>query len=84
MKFTKKRYCKLVLTFHNVSECKTAIYFSFWFTLQFMWPGDIDHYSLALLHLFDKPRDTLSNKDRARPNETSIITIKGNFWVILK
>ncbi len=30
---------------------------------------------LASLHLFDRPRDTLSNKDRTRPNETSIITI---------
>jgi hypothetical protein len=24
---------------------------------------------------FDRPRDTLSNRDRTRPNETSIITI---------
>ncbi len=30
---------------------------------------------LASLHLFDRPRDTLSNRDRTRPNETSIITI---------
>jgi hypothetical protein len=30
---------------------------------------------LASLHLFDRPRDTLSNRDRTRPNESSIITI---------
>ncbi len=31
--------------------------------------------SLLRRFLFDRPRDTLSDKDRTRPNETSIITI---------
>jgi hypothetical protein len=35
-------YGKLVETFHNVSECKTVIYFDWWFPLQFTQPGDID------------------------------------------
>ncbi len=35
-------YGKLVETFHNVSECKTAVYFGGWFTLQFRWLGDGD------------------------------------------
>ncbi len=31
--------------FHNVCECKTVLYFGWWFTLQFRWPGDLDHCS---------------------------------------
>ncbi len=38
----KNYYCKQVETFHNVSECKTVLYFSWWFTLQPRWPGDLD------------------------------------------
>jgi hypothetical protein len=29
---------------------------------------------------FDRLRDTLSNRDRTRPNETSIITIRSPGW----
>ncbi len=35
-------YRKLVETFHNVSECKTVVYFGWWLTLQFLQPGDLD------------------------------------------
>jgi hypothetical protein len=35
-------YRKLVETFHNVSECKTDIYFDSRFSLQFARPGDLD------------------------------------------
>ncbi len=38
-------YHELVETFCNVSECKTFVYFGWWFTLQFRWPGDLDRYS---------------------------------------
>ncbi len=35
-------YRKLVETFHNVSKCKTVVYFDWLFPLQFMGLGDID------------------------------------------
>ncbi len=43
-------FCKLVETFHIASECRTAVYFGWWFTLQvqvarWLWP-------LILLHCF--------------------------------
>jgi hypothetical protein len=37
---------------------------------------------LASLHLFDRPRDTPSNRDRTRPNENSIITIAEEYLKI--
>jgi hypothetical protein len=37
---------------------------------------------LDSLHLFNRPRDTLSKRDRTRPNETSIITIAEQYLKI--
>ncbi len=41
-------YGKLVETFHNVSECKTVVYFGWYLTLQFLWPGDLDCWSFGI------------------------------------
>ncbi len=45
------------------------------FPLQFMRPGDLDRYSLGIDSFLDRWRVTLSNRDRTRLNQTSIITI---------
>ncbi len=39
-------------------------------------PGDIDHYYLGIASLLDRPRVTLTNRNRTILNETSIITIE--------
>jgi hypothetical protein len=68
-------YHKLAETFHNVSECKTAIYFSWWVILQLRWPGDLWPLNLWYCFTFDRLRITLSNRDRTRPYKTINITI---------
>ncbi len=47
----KQLYCyrKLVKTFHNVSKCKTKIYFGWLFILQLRWSGDLDCNSFLSL-----------------------------------
>ncbi len=47
-------YRKLVETFHNVSECKTVVYFIWWFTLQFRWLGDLTKVFIKVLTAFPK------------------------------
>ncbi len=45
------KYCKLVEAFHNVNECKTAVYFGWWLPLQFMRPDDFDRLPFGVASL---------------------------------
>ncbi len=69
-------YCKLVETFHVVSECKTAIYFS-WSLIQAL-PNQyncFDCWSLLASSNSLTDSQVCINKDRTRQNETFIYTI---------
>ncbi len=51
LKLKCNKYRKLVETFHNVTECKTDVYFYWWFSLQFKRPGDLDCWSFSVTSL---------------------------------
>ncbi len=61
-------YCKLVETFHNVSECKTVVYFDWWLALQIGWMI-LTVNLLALLHFWtdwELHLTTETEQDRTR------------------
>jgi hypothetical protein len=70
------QYCKLVETFHVASECKTAVYFILWLTLQFLGGQVIVTVNpLRLLYSLTDQDFILSKRDRTRPYKIFIITI---------
>jgi hypothetical protein len=71
-------YCKLVETF----QVATAVYFGWWFTLQFLGGQAIGTVNpLASLYTWTDQEFTLSNRDRTRLNETSMIIIICWTWI---